>query len=70
MASFGPAVSQYLSNATSLGATGTYFIVNSETNVDGYLTAIELYATDAGSITVSVRFWGFAENIKNIYVKF
>ncbi len=56
MASFGPAVSQYLSNATSLGATGTYFIANSETNIDGYLTAIELYATDAGSITVFVRF--------------
>ena len=64
MASFGPAVSQYLSNATSLSATGTYLIVNSETNVDGYLTAIELYATDAGSITVFVNL-SFIFLIKN-----
>jgi hypothetical protein len=56
MASFGPAVSQFLSNTSSVGTSGTYLIVNSETNVDGYLTAIELYASDSGSINVAVSY--------------
>ena len=57
---YGPVVTKEVGYNVSIwdqsnSITETYHLLtNSETTVDGYLTAIEIFATDAGNITIQV----------------